>query len=79
MVLLTWLLAVSRGDPWLFLPDLVEVRDVGACVLLLHVFECTGSVGVMFGPTLVVVVVFTLFRCFVVLCGRRFSLYFFVE
>ncbi|MQM16860.1 hypothetical protein Taro_049820 [Colocasia esculenta] len=32
MVLLTWLLGVSRGDTWLFLPDLVEVRDVGACV-----------------------------------------------
>ncbi|MQL69935.1 hypothetical protein Taro_002247 [Colocasia esculenta] len=31
-VLLTWLLGVSRGDTWLFLPDLVEVRDVGACV-----------------------------------------------
>ncbi|MQL92628.1 hypothetical protein Taro_025256, partial [Colocasia esculenta] len=35
MVLLTWLLGVSRGDTWLFLPDLVEVRDVGACVMRL--------------------------------------------
>ncbi|MQL93616.1 hypothetical protein Taro_026260 [Colocasia esculenta] len=26
---------VSRGDTWLFLPDLVEVRDVGACVVRL--------------------------------------------
>ncbi|MQM14421.1 hypothetical protein Taro_047352, partial [Colocasia esculenta] len=34
-VLLTWLLGVSRGDTWLFLPDLVEVRDVGACVMRL--------------------------------------------
>ncbi|MQL75937.1 hypothetical protein Taro_008325 [Colocasia esculenta] len=29
MVLLTWLLGVSRGDTWLFLPDLVEVWDIG--------------------------------------------------
>ncbi|MQL77210.1 hypothetical protein Taro_009615 [Colocasia esculenta] len=35
MLLLTWLLGVSRGDTWLFLPDLVEVRDVGACILRL--------------------------------------------
>ncbi|MQM16450.1 hypothetical protein Taro_049405 [Colocasia esculenta] len=34
-VLLTWLLGVSRGDTWLFLPDLVEVQDVGACVMRL--------------------------------------------
>ncbi|MQM17093.1 hypothetical protein Taro_050060, partial [Colocasia esculenta] len=34
-VLLTWLLGVSRGDTWLFLPDLVELRDVGACVVRL--------------------------------------------
>ncbi|MQM18098.1 hypothetical protein Taro_051083 [Colocasia esculenta] len=33
MVFLTWLLGVPRGDIWLFLPDLVEVRDVGACVV----------------------------------------------
>ncbi|MQM07975.1 hypothetical protein Taro_040828 [Colocasia esculenta] len=32
---LTWLLDVSRGDTWLFLPDLVEVWDVGACVMRL--------------------------------------------
>ncbi|MQM22977.1 hypothetical protein Taro_056037, partial [Colocasia esculenta] len=31
--LLTWLLGVSRGDTWLFLPKLVDVRDVGACVV----------------------------------------------
>ncbi|MQM07195.1 hypothetical protein Taro_040033 [Colocasia esculenta] len=35
MFLLTWLLGVSRGDTWLFLPNLVEVRDVGACVVRL--------------------------------------------
>ncbi|MQM08806.1 hypothetical protein Taro_041666 [Colocasia esculenta] len=34
-MLLTWLLGVSRGDTWLFLPNLVEVRDVGACVVRL--------------------------------------------
>ncbi|MQL94780.1 hypothetical protein Taro_027442, partial [Colocasia esculenta] len=34
-VILTWLLGVSHGDTWLFLPDLVEVRDVGACVVRL--------------------------------------------
>ncbi|MQM13931.1 hypothetical protein Taro_046859 [Colocasia esculenta] len=33
--LLTWLLGVSRGDTWLFLPYLVEVWDVGACVVRL--------------------------------------------
>ncbi|MQM20417.1 hypothetical protein Taro_053436 [Colocasia esculenta] len=30
-----WLLGVSRDDTWLFLPNLVEVRDVGACVVRL--------------------------------------------
>ncbi|MQM19260.1 hypothetical protein Taro_052261 [Colocasia esculenta] len=35
MVLLTWLLGVSRGDTLLFLPNLVEVQDVGACVVRL--------------------------------------------
>ncbi|MQL90316.1 hypothetical protein Taro_022906 [Colocasia esculenta] len=30
-----WLLGVSRGNTWLFLPNLVEVRDVGACVVRL--------------------------------------------
>ncbi|MQL68885.1 hypothetical protein Taro_001161 [Colocasia esculenta] len=34
-VLLIWLHGVSRGDTWLFLPDLMEVRDVGACVVRL--------------------------------------------
>ncbi|MQM12227.1 hypothetical protein Taro_045141 [Colocasia esculenta] len=32
---LAWLLGVSRGDTWLSLPDLVEVRDVGARVVRL--------------------------------------------
>ncbi|MQL67810.1 hypothetical protein Taro_000140 [Colocasia esculenta] len=87
MVLLTWLLGVSRGDTWLFLPDLVEVRDVGACVVRLWshvvapacvlrccfsiVFDSTDSAGVVFGPTLVVGHGISLFRCFVVLCGVR--------
>ncbi|MQL92358.1 hypothetical protein Taro_024989 [Colocasia esculenta] len=35
MFVLTWLLGVSRSDTWLFLPDLVEVQDVGACVVRL--------------------------------------------
>ncbi|MQM18859.1 hypothetical protein Taro_051856 [Colocasia esculenta] len=76
-----WLLGVSRGDTWLFLPDLVEVWDVGCmprCCFRI-VFDSAGSAGVVFGPTLVVVVVFTLFRYFVVLCGRHFPLYCFVE
>ncbi|MQM10670.1 hypothetical protein Taro_043568 [Colocasia esculenta] len=34
-VLLTWLLGVSRGDTWFSLPNLVEVQDVGACVVRL--------------------------------------------
>ncbi|MQM13223.1 hypothetical protein Taro_046146 [Colocasia esculenta] len=33
--LLTWLLSVPCGDTWLFLPNLVEVWDVGACVVRL--------------------------------------------
>ncbi|MQM09329.1 hypothetical protein Taro_042198, partial [Colocasia esculenta] len=33
---LPWWHRVSRGDTWLFLPDLVEVRDVGACVVRLR-------------------------------------------
>ncbi|MQL83567.1 hypothetical protein Taro_016070, partial [Colocasia esculenta] len=46
-VLLTWLLGVSRGDTWLFLPDLVEVRDVGACVVRLwsHVVAPVFRIG----------------------------------
>ncbi|MQL93864.1 hypothetical protein Taro_026502 [Colocasia esculenta] len=97
MVLLTWLLGVPRGDTWLFLLDLVEVRDVGACVVRLwsHVVapvfrrgvtlvasacvDSAGSAGVVFGLTRVVVEAFLYFCCFVVLCGRRFSLYCFVE
>ncbi|MQM00051.1 hypothetical protein Taro_032780 [Colocasia esculenta] len=40
-----WLLGVSRGDTWLFLPDLVEVWDVGACVVRLwsHVVAPVAS------------------------------------
>ncbi|MQL81799.1 hypothetical protein Taro_014250 [Colocasia esculenta] len=53
--LLTWLLGVSRGDTWLFLPDLVEVWDVG--------YLCR----VVFGPTLVVGRGITLFHCFFLL------------
>ncbi|MQM21163.1 hypothetical protein Taro_054196, partial [Colocasia esculenta] len=34
-LLLTWLLGVSRGDTWLFLPDLMEVWDVSAGVVRL--------------------------------------------
>ncbi|MQL92486.1 hypothetical protein Taro_025106 [Colocasia esculenta] len=33
--LLTWLFGVSHDDTWLFLPDLVEGWDVGACVVRL--------------------------------------------
>ncbi|MQL75031.1 hypothetical protein Taro_007406 [Colocasia esculenta] len=70
---LTWLLGVSRGDTWLFLPNLVEVWDIGACLetlLLPHVFDSAGSAGVVFGLTRVVVEAFLSFRCFVVPCGR---------
>ncbi|MQL91715.1 hypothetical protein Taro_024336 [Colocasia esculenta] len=35
MFVLTWLLDVSRGDTWLFLPDHVEVWDAGAFVVRL--------------------------------------------
>ncbi|MQL92012.1 hypothetical protein Taro_024626 [Colocasia esculenta] len=75
-LLLTWLLGVSRGDTWLFLPDLVEVCVEGCCHI---VFDSAGSTGVVFGPTLVVVEAFLYFRCFVVLCGRHFPLYCFIE
>ncbi|MQL67740.1 hypothetical protein Taro_000015 [Colocasia esculenta] len=67
MVFLTCLLGVSRADTWLFLPDLVEVRDVGACVVRLwsHVVApvfhellclagvCRGFASALccFGPT----------------------------
>ncbi|MQM18743.1 hypothetical protein Taro_051738, partial [Colocasia esculenta] len=62
-VLLMWLLGVSRDDTWLFLPNLVEVWDVGACVvrlwshLVAPVFlasacvDSAGSAGVVFGLT----------------------------
>ncbi|MQM19309.1 hypothetical protein Taro_052311 [Colocasia esculenta] len=43
------------------------------------VFDSAGSAGVVFGLTRVVVKAFLYFCCFVVLCGRRFSLYYFVE
>ncbi|MQL78036.1 hypothetical protein Taro_010460 [Colocasia esculenta] len=42
-------------------------------------FDSASSVRVMLGPTLVVGRGVSLFRCFVVLCGRRFPLYCFVE
>ncbi|MQL87321.1 hypothetical protein Taro_019859 [Colocasia esculenta] len=84
MVLLTWLHGVSRSETWLFLPNLVEVQDVGAlcretrgCFRI--VFDSAGSTGVVFGPTLVVGRGVSLFCYFVVLCGRRFSLYCFLE
>ncbi|MQL67894.1 hypothetical protein Taro_000183 [Colocasia esculenta] len=64
MVFLTWLLGVSRGDTWLFLPDLVEVRDVCAEGCFRIVFDSAGSAGVVFGPTLVVGRAISLFRYF---------------
>ncbi|MQL82287.1 hypothetical protein Taro_014752, partial [Colocasia esculenta] len=66
-LLLTWLFGLSRGDTWLFLPGLVEVQDVGACVVRLWslvvapVFlasacvDSASSAGVVFGLTRVVV------------------------
>ncbi|MQL98354.1 hypothetical protein Taro_031058 [Colocasia esculenta] len=71
MVLLTWLLSVSRGDTWLFLPDLVEVCAEGCFCL---VFDTAGSAGVMLGPTLVVGHGISLFRYFVALCSRFASI-----
>ncbi|MQM16858.1 hypothetical protein Taro_049819 [Colocasia esculenta] len=71
MVLLTWLLGVSRGDTLLFLPDLVEVWDVGAYVVRLWshvvapVFRELLCLGVVLGPTLVVGRGNSLFHCFV--------------
>ncbi|MQL82304.1 hypothetical protein Taro_014777 [Colocasia esculenta] len=62
--LLTWLLGVSRGDTWLFLPDLVEVRAEGC---FRNVFDSTDSAGVVYGPTLVVGRGITLFHCFFLL------------
>ncbi|MQL85081.1 hypothetical protein Taro_017598, partial [Colocasia esculenta] len=67
------------GDTWLFLPDLVVVRDVVFHELLCLdgfvprccfriVFDSAGSAGVVFGLTRVVVEAFIYFRCFVVLC-----------
>ncbi|MQM10819.1 hypothetical protein Taro_043720 [Colocasia esculenta] len=65
--------SVSCGDTWLFLPDLMEVQDVGACVVRLWslvvapVFfasacvDSAGSAGVIFGLTWVVVEAFALF------------------
>ncbi|MQM16828.1 hypothetical protein Taro_049790, partial [Colocasia esculenta] len=52
-VLLTWLLGVSRGDTWLFLPNLVEVWDVGACVVRLW-SQVIAPVFLVLSPTLVV-------------------------
>ncbi|MQL91714.1 hypothetical protein Taro_024335 [Colocasia esculenta] len=44
-MLLTWLIGVSCGDTWLFLPDHVEVRDVGSFVVRLwsHVVAPVGT------------------------------------
>ncbi|MQL76004.1 hypothetical protein Taro_008385, partial [Colocasia esculenta] len=63
--LLTWLLGVSRGGTWLFLPDLVEVGDVGACVVRPWSHVVAPVFRVVFGPTLAVGRGVTLFRCFV--------------
>ncbi|MQL97514.1 hypothetical protein Taro_030210 [Colocasia esculenta] len=85
-VLLAWLLGVSHGDTWLFLPDLVDVWDVGACVVRLWshvvapgcakgcfriVFDSAGSAGIMLGPTRVVGHDISLFRYFVALYRVR--------
>ncbi|MQL99613.1 hypothetical protein Taro_032339 [Colocasia esculenta] len=54
----------------------VEVHCLAACVLLCAegcfciVFDSNGSVGIVFGPTLVVGHGITLFRCFVAVCSR---------
>ncbi|MQM21702.1 hypothetical protein Taro_054746, partial [Colocasia esculenta] len=61
--LLTWLLGISRGDTWLCILDLMEVCAEG-CFRI--VFDSVGSVGVVFGPTLVVGRGISLFRCFLV-------------
>ncbi|MQM15455.1 hypothetical protein Taro_048399 [Colocasia esculenta] len=62
-----------RGAGWfcLWAINLVE--------LLLHVFDSTGSAGVVFGLTRFVVEAFLYFYCFVVLCSRCYWLYYFVE
>ncbi|MQM07193.1 hypothetical protein Taro_040030, partial [Colocasia esculenta] len=67
-----------RGAGWfcLWALNLVEVCAEG---LLPHVFDSAGSAGVVLRLTRVVAEAFLYFRCFVVLCGRRFSLYCFVE
>ncbi|MQL97928.1 hypothetical protein Taro_030621, partial [Colocasia esculenta] len=62
--LLTWLLGVSRGDTWLFLPNLVEVWDVGACVVRLGSHVVAPMFRVVFSPTLVVGHGVALFRYF---------------
>ncbi|MQM17873.1 hypothetical protein Taro_050854 [Colocasia esculenta] len=65
MFLPTWLLSVSCGDTWLFLPDLVERVHAEGCFCI--VFDSTGSAGVVSGPTLVVGRGITLFRWFFLL------------
>ncbi|MQM08448.1 hypothetical protein Taro_041304 [Colocasia esculenta] len=67
-----------RGAGWfcLWALDLVEVCAEG-CFRI--VFDSASSTRVVFGPTLVVGCGVTLFCYFVVLCGRRFSLYYFLE
>ncbi|MQM09452.1 hypothetical protein Taro_042326 [Colocasia esculenta] len=57
-LLLTYLFGVSRGDTLLFLPDLVEVWDVGACVVRLGSHVVAPVFRVVFGLNRVVVEVF---------------------
>ncbi|MQL68904.1 hypothetical protein Taro_001171 [Colocasia esculenta] len=71
-VLLTWLLGVSHGDTWLFLPDLGVVRDVDACVVRLWSHMVAPVFRVVSIPTLVVGHGISQFRCFVVLCGTGY-------
>ncbi|MQM16266.1 hypothetical protein Taro_049221 [Colocasia esculenta] len=63
-------------------PVFHELLYLGGCMprcCFCIVFDSAGSAGVLFGPTLVVGRGITLFRCFVVLCSRCFSLYCFLE
>ncbi|MQM16044.1 hypothetical protein Taro_048998, partial [Colocasia esculenta] len=76
--LLMWLFGVSRGDTWLFLPNLVEVQDVGACVVRLgsHVVapvfrELLVSVGVCRGVVCLCLLEFLLLW---LICGWRHDL-----
>ncbi|MQM01281.1 hypothetical protein Taro_034034 [Colocasia esculenta] len=62
---LCWLV-VNSGE---VLPEFFSVGSGGG-ELLPHAFDSTGSAGVIFGLTRVVVEAFLSFRYFVVLCGR---------